>query len=284
MKKKYVLITGASSGIGKATAEMLAKSGFIVFAGVRKEHDAAQLEQENIIPVYIDINSDEQVNSVYTQIEQIVQENGLYGLVNNAGIAIAGPMEFLPLEKLRLQLETNVIGQVRAIQTFLPLIRKNKGRIINISSIAGFSAFPFKGAYCASKHAIEAVSDCLRRELSIWNIPVSIIAPGIIKTSIWERSLGLFLETLCEMNPNAQKYYGNYCDPLIEKMKKKVEKLAISPEEVAKMIYKALNDKKPRSRYLVGKDAKILNLIKFLPDRVKDKLLCSNLKINNEQS
>lgn len=278
MNKKHVLITGASSGIGKAAAEMLAERGFVVFAGVRKEPDAAQLQQENIIPVYIDVNNDEMVDNSYNQISKIVGENGLYGLVNNAGIAVAGPMEFLPLEKLRLQLETNVIGQVRVTQTFLPLIRKKKGRIVNISSIAGFSAFPFKGAYCASKHAIEAISDCLRRELSIWNIPVSIIEPGIIKTPIWERSLGLFQETACEMNPDAQKYYGNYCEPLIEKMKKKVDKIAIPPEEVAKAILRSLSDKKPRSRYLVGKDAKLLNLIKLLPDKLIDKLLCSNLK------
>ncbi len=274
-KKRYILITGASSGIGKTSALMLADRGFTVFAGVRKERDAGDLEGENIIPVFIDVNDSALVGESFLRISETVQESGLYGLVNNAGIAVAGPVEFLPLEKLRLQLETNVIGQVTVIQAFLPLIRQAKGRIVNISSIAGFSAFPFKGAYCASKHAFEAISGSLRRELRHWGIPVSIIGPGIIKTPIWERSLELFNETMREMSPEARKYYGDYCEPLIERTRKRVDKTAIPPERVTKAILRALTDKNPRTRYLVGRDAFFLNLMRFLPDKVLDIMLSS---------
>lgn len=266
-QKKHVLITGASSGIGKAAAQMLQNKGFSVFGGGRE---------------FMDINDDDSINKAYTEISQKVGDNGLYGLVNNAGVAVAGPIEFLPIEKLRFQLETNLIAQVKVTQTFLPLIRKAKGRIINISSIAGFTAFPFKGAYCASKHALEAISDSLRRELLPWGINVSIIQPGIIKTPIWEKSFSLLQETICEMNEEARAYYGDYCDPLIEKTRKKVERLAISPEYVSEAIYKALSDKNPKTRYLVGKDAKFLNFIRILPDSIIDRLICQHLKIRKK--
>ncbi len=266
---KYVLITGASSGIGKTTAEMLKEKGFTVFGGGRD---------------FMDVNDDNAVKKVCAQISEETGENGLYGLVNNSGIAVAGPMEFLPIEKLRHQLETNVIGQVRVTQAFLPLIRKGRGRIVNISSIAGFTAFPFKGAYAASKFALEAISDSLRRELMPWNIPVSVIEPGIIKTPIWDRSLELFNQTICEMIDDAGKYYGDYCDPLIERTRKKVEKMAAPPEEVTEAIYKALSSKNPKTRYLVGKDAQMLNLLRVLPDKILDKIICSHLKLKNDQS
>lgn len=276
---RYILITGASSGIGRTTALMLAENGFTVFAGVRKEQDALDIKRENIIPVFIDVTDERLVGEAFGTIEETVGESGLYALVNNAGIAVAGPMEFLPIEKLRHQLEINVIGQVRVTQTFLPLVRKAHGRIVNISSIAGFTAFPFKGAYSASKHAFEAVSDSLRRELKQWDIQVSLVQPGIVKTPIWNRSLELFSQTICEMDEYARNYYGNYCDPLIEKMKKKVEKLAIPSERVAESVFKALNDKNPKTRYLVGKDAHLLNLLRFLPDKILDGILCSHLKL-----
>jgi len=265
--KKHILITGASSGIGKAAAEILEEKGFRVFGGGRD---------------FMDVNNEDSVRSAFARISEETGENGLCGLVNNAGIAVAAPMEFIPIEKLRYQLETNVIGQVRVTQAFLPLVRKARGRIVNVSSIAGFTAFPFKGAYAASKFALEAVSDSLRRELKLWNIPVSIVEPGIIKTPIWERSLELFNQTVCEMHGDADKYYGKYCDPLLEKTRKKVEKMAAPPEKVGEAIYRALTDKNPKTRYLVGKDAFLLNLLRLLPDKILDDIICSNLKLKND--
>ncbi|HSA06615.1 MAG TPA: SDR family oxidoreductase [Candidatus Gastranaerophilales bacterium] len=281
-KEKFVLITGASSGIGKITATMLAEKGFIVFAGVRKEADAENLKKKNlnIIPVFIDVNDHPSIEKAFVVISEKCGVNGLFGLINNAGVAIAGPLEFLPIEKLRFQMETNVIGQVKVIQVFLPLIRKAKGRIVNISSIAGFTAFPFKGAYCASKHALEAITDSLRRELSPWEIPVCSIEPGIIKTNIWEKSLSLLEETINEMPEQAKSYYKPFYDKLIAKTRNKVEKNAISPEHVAAAAHASLTAKNPKPRYLVGKDAKFLNLIKHLPDKLLDRCICSKIGIN----
>lgn len=272
--KKHVIITGASSGIGKISSLILAERGFKIFAGVRKESDAEELSLENIIPVFIDVNEHSTVEKAFSTVAEEVGEEGLYGLVNNAGIAVAGPLEFLPIDKLRLQLETNVIGQVKVIQTFLPLLRKSKGRIVNISSVAGFTAFPFKGAYCASKFAIEAISDTLRRELSPWEIPVSSIEPGIIQTNIWDRSMKLLEDTINEMPEKAKHYYGPFYDCLIKKTQKKVKEKAIPPELVAEAVFKALTAEKPKPRYLVGKDAKFLNLIRFLPDLLLDRCIC----------
>lgn len=277
---KYILITGASSGIGKSACNMLAEKGFKVFAGVRKESDAQELADDNIFPVFIDVNDYNTVDKAFCDIQEKIGIKGLFGLVNNAGIAVAGPLEFLPVEKLRFQLETNVIGQVKVTQTFLPLIRKEKGRILNISSIAGFTAFPFKGAYCASKHALEAITDSMRRELSPWKIHVCSIEPGIVQTNIWERSMLLLEDSINAMPDKAKEYYYPYYEKLVDKTRKKISKRAIPSEDAAKVIYKALTEKKPKTRYLVGKDAKLLNFIKFLPDLMLDRCICSKSGMN----
>ncbi len=278
--KKHVLITGASSGIGKSTCTMLAKEGFIVYGGIRKDSDAEELIRENVIPVHLDVNIQSSIDNALVSISKKCGENGVYAIINNAGIAIAGPLEFLSIEKFRYQMETNVIGQLKVIQAFLPLIRKSGGRIVNISSIAGFTAFPFKGAYCASKHAIEAISDSLRRELSPWKIPVIVIEPGIIKTNIWERSLNILEESIEEMPAAAKRYYSPFYQPLIEKTLKKVGQKAISPEHVSKIILQSLTEKKPKTRYLAGRDAKLLNLLKFLPNKVLDFCICQKTGMN----
>lgn len=282
-QKKYILITGASSGIGKISSLYVAQKGFQVLAGVRKQEDADKLIAENldIIPIFIDVASQDSINTAAEQISAIVGENGLYGLVNNAGIAVAGPVEFLPIDRLRFQLEVNVIGQVNITQKMLPLIRKGGGRIINISSIAGFTAFPFKGAYAASKHAIEALSDSLRRELRPWRIPVSIIEPGVIKTPIWEKSINLVEDIIKEMPQEAGKYYGKVYKKLLKRTVKLVERKGALPEEVAEAILHALTSKRPKTRYLVGKDAYFLAYcLTKLPDRAIDSVICERIGLN----
>jgi NAD(P)-dependent dehydrogenase (short-subunit alcohol dehydrogenase family) len=275
MAGNYVLITGASSGIGKSTALMLVDKGFTVFTGVRKEEDAEDLQSLNpeLIPVFIDVTDDLSISEAYRIISEKTQKRGLFGLVNNAGISVAGPLEFLPIEKLKLQFDVNVIGQVKVIQTFLPLIRKASGRIVNISSTSGFTAFPFIGAYSASKFALEAISDSLRRELSSYKIYVSVIQPGIINTNIWERSINMLLETIEQMPEGAREFYGYLYETLIEKVQKKVEKNAIPPEYVAKAVLNAMVSKSPKTRYLVGKDAHFLNILKLFSDKFIDKLI-----------
>jgi len=261
---------------------MLAEKGFKVFAGIRKQEDAEKLEQENseIIPVFIDVTSQESICNAFAQISERTEGQGLWGLVNNAGIAVAGPMEFLPIDKLRLQLEINVIGQMAVTQAFMPLVRKTSGRIINISSISGFTAFPFKGAYCASKHAIEALSDSLRRELRPWGIKVSIIEPGVIKTPIWEKSMNLVDDMVQQMPEAAEKHYGTVYKNLLGRTMQRVEKKGANPEEVAKAIIHALTDKKPKIRYLIGKDAKFLSKLIQLPDSIIDWFICKRVGLD----
>ncbi len=286
--KKHILITGASSGIGEISAITLARKGFHVFAGVRKNEDAEKLKTKflNITPVIMDITSQDSLDGAFCKIAEVVDESGLFGLVNNAGIAVAGPLEFLPIERLRQQLEVNVIGQIAVTQKFLPLIRKGNGRIINMSSVSGLAASPFVGAYAASKFAIEALSDSLRRELYPWGIPVSIIEPGVIKTPIWKKSINLIEEIICQMPPAAEKYYGNICKQLVERTQKKVDEKAASPEEVANAVLHALTAKKPKIRYLVGKDAKFLSILVKFPDSLVDRLICKRIglnKLNNKK-
>lgn len=281
--KKYVLVTGASSGIGKVSALTLAKKGFFVFAGVRKEEDAEKLRAEapDITPVFIDVANQDSINNAFGVISEIVGENGLYGLVNNAGLAVAGPLEFLPIDRLRQQLEINVVGQIAVTQKLLPLIRKGKGRIVNISSISGFTAFPFKGAYAASKHAIEALSDSLRRELRPWGISVSIVEPGVIKTPIWEKSMNLVENIVSEMPEEAEKYYGSVYRNLLDRTMKRVEKKGASPEQVAAAVLHALSSKNPKTRYLVGKDADFLRyFLTKLPDRLVDIFICKRVGLD----
>ncbi len=284
---KYIFITGASSGIGKTTAIMLAQKGFHVLAGVRKEEDFNCLNNENsnITAVYIDVAYPNSVDEAYGRILEIIGDKGLYAIVNNAGIAVAGPLEFLPLDKLKLQLNVNVIGQLNVIQKMLPLIRKGQGRIVNISSVAGFSVFPFNGAYAVSKHSVEAFSDCLRRELSPWKIPVSIIEPGVIKTPIWEKSINLVRNTIGEMPQEAEQYYGAVYKNLEDKMMKRVKEKGTSPEEVAKAIIHAVTAKNPKTRYLVGKDACFLrHFLTKLPDKIIDKLFCSRVGLDKRKA
>lgn len=272
--EKYILITGASSGIGESSALMLAGMGFKVFAGVRKDEDAQRLgANTNITPVFIDVNDHSSVDRVYSFIAEKVGNEGLWGLVNNAGIAVPGALEFLPLDKLRYQMETNFIGNVKVTQTFLPLIRKAGGRIVNTSSIAGLVSFPFNGAYNASKYAVEAFTDCLRRELAPWGIHVCAIQPGVILTNIWQRALDGTKEMKDNMSKEEEEYYLPYYSAKLEKMWDKIGKKAISADYVAKAVLKAMTEKHPRARYLVGNDAMIVNMLKHLPHWFVDRLL-----------
>lgn len=184
---RAVVITGASTGIGKGCALALDKLGARVFAGVRKEADGAALQaeaSERLTPVMLDVTDGDQIQAAVRLVQEGMGDAGVAGLINNAGIGVGGPLEFIDLDDLRWQMEVNVIGPMAMIRAFMPLIRQGKGRIVNISSIAGRSATPFMGPYSASKHALEALSDPLRVELRLWNIHVSLIEPGAVQTPI----------------------------------------------------------------------------------------------------
>ena len=281
-KKRNVVVTGASTGIGESCALHLDRLGFRVFAGVRKDEDGQALRDkssDNLTPVILDVTNEDDIASASRIVTDAIGDIGLHGLVNNAGVAISGPLEFLEIDQLRRQLEINVIGQIAVTQAFMPLLRKATGRIVNMGSISGRIALPFLGPYAASKFALEALTDSMRMELMQWGIHVSIIEPGVIVTPIWEKSRKTVQTIIKGLSREArQKYF-----PAINAMGKSVDeavKRGIPPEQVAKVVIHALTAKRPHTRYLVGKDAKLnARLCKFIPDRLWDKLVIRNLKL-----
>src|SRR3990167_8889469 len=235
-----VLITGTSTGIGRACAVLLDRQGYRVFAGVRRVQDAESLRKEaseRLVPVMLDITDARQIAEARTQVEASVEpESGLTGLLNCAGIMVAGALESLPLDRLRWQLEGNLIGQVAVTQAFLPLIRQGHGRIINIGSGNGRFAFPFMGAYAASKFGLEAVTDAFRRELRPWRIPVSIIDPGTVETAIWDSGKAAMDALHAQLPPPARQLYEEEFSAMMELMLDKGRGSASSPETLAELV------------------------------------------------
>ena len=271
--QKTVFITGASKGIGKTCALYLAERGFKVFAGFRKMLDGENLKAEgkgNIIPIRIDVTKSVMISEAFTVIENILDGEGLDALVNNAGVAVAGPMEFLPVDKIREQMEINFFGQIAVTQAAMPLIRKAGGRIINMSSISGRFTSPFLAPYSASKFALEVFSDALRRELIPWGIKVVIVEPGSIATPIWDSSLERIDKTLAELPPEAHELYAEQF-AMMRSQIEKTEKKGDPPEIVARSVYKALTARNPKTRYPVGLHIKLASLfLRILPDRLID--------------
>jgi NAD(P)-dependent dehydrogenase (short-subunit alcohol dehydrogenase family) len=272
-----VLITGASTGIGRACSLWMDSLGWRVFAGVRQPADASTLSSEGsgrIQPIFLDVTDQSTITAAAAEIEATVGKGGLQGLVNNAGIAVGGLLEFLPMEQLRRQLDVNVVGQVAVTQALIPCLRRGGGRIVNMSSIAGFSASPVSGPYAASKHALEALSDALRLELRPWKIHVALIEPGKIQTPIWQKSLADVQAMLADYPPQAQELYG----PLIEMGVTRVSKTkGIPAEKVAEAVAHALISNKPKIRYIVGKDAHIRLWLERLPDWIRDFIIASRM-------
>ena len=277
---RSVVITGASTGIGEACALRLDKQGWRVFAGVRKDEDGARVKaqaSDRLQPVIIDVTDEALITAAAATVREAVGDGGLAGLVNNAGIVVAGPLEFLAPEDLRQQLEVNVIGQIVVTQAFLPLIRKGKGRIVNIGSIAGKMATPFLGPYSASKFAMEALTDSLRQELRPWGIRIAIVEPGSIATPIWEKSQAMADELERNLPEEAMALYGKAFTAMREAARK-FEQAGIPPDEVAKVVEHALTSSRPKPRYVVGRDAQIQRVIaKVVPDSVRDVIVAQQM-------
>lgn len=272
-----VVVTGASSGIGRACALELDALGFRVFAGYRAEADADSLRDEasaRLVPVRVDVADEASVREMAARVEAAVAGEGLAGLVNNAGIAVAAPLEFLPLDALRRQLEVNVVGQVAVTQALLPLLRAARGRIVTIGSVSGRFAAPFLGPYAASKHAMEALNDSLRLELRPWGMQVSIVEPGAIATPIWRRSVAAAQEMIDAFPPEAEALYGGPMGTL----QARVEALeGVPPSEVARAVGHALTARRAKPRYVVGRDAKVRLMVGRLPTRMRDWLVARAL-------
>ena len=269
------LVTGASTGIGRATALRLDRAGWRVFAGVRREEDAESLRgegSERLEPLLLDVTDAAAVAAAAERIGAEVGKGGLDGLVNNAGIAVMGPLETIPLDEFRHQLEVNLTGQLAVTQAMLPLVRRARGRIVFVSSIGGRLALPFGGPYHASKWGVEATADCLRQELRPWGIDVVVIEPGSIDTPIWERGERA-VEEMSGVPAGQERLYG----ATVERFRAAVKRTAdrgIAPDKVAGTIERALTASRPRTRYLVGADARAQALgRRLLPDRAFDRVV-----------
>lgn len=273
---KSALVTGASTGIGRATALHLDRAGWRVFAGVRREEDADSLRvggSERLVPSMLDVTDPDQVSAAAERICSAVGEAGLDGLVNNAGIGLLGPLETLPIEDFRRTVEVNLIAHVAVTQALLPQVRAARGRIVFVSSVGGRMAMPFGSPYHAAKFGLEAVADSLRRELRPWGIEVVSIEPGSIDTPIWARA-NRAAEEIAARTPAAQEaLYGS----MLERFDAAVGRTAsrgIPPERAARTIARALTSRRPRTRYPVGTDARTQMLAaRFLPDRLLDRAI-----------
>jgi NAD(P)-dependent dehydrogenase (short-subunit alcohol dehydrogenase family) len=275
-RRSAVLVTGASSGIGRATALRLARHGTLVFAGVRRPDDAEALERDGdpgLKTMFLDVTDPESILRARARIE-MQRGARLDGIVNNAGIALAGPLELLPPAELRRLFDVNFFGTLAVVQAFLPLLRETHGRIVNVSSIGGRLSLPFLGAYTSSKFALEAASDALRVELRSFGIAVSVIEPGAVRTPIWERSAQASLHVLDNLPAAARRVY----EAPVRSMVRAAERMGregIAAERVALAIERALYAKRPRARYVVGFDARIRVLVALLPEALRDRILIS---------
>lgn len=272
---KYVVVTGASTGIGEACARRLDKGGWTVFAGVRKDADGERLRagaSERLTPITLDVTDAAQIASAAKVVGDAVGSRSLHGLVNNAGIGTGGPLEFLPLDELRRAFEVNTIGALAVTQAMMPFIRAGRGRIVMISSLGGKVAAPFSGPYSASKHALEAISDSLRIELSGWNIPVAVVEPGVVATPIWEKGKAYAVVAYERLPDEAKRLY-----PILANASERLQRendRGVDPDDVAKAVQHALSASRPRTRYPVGVDAQVATrVLTKVPDKVRDRII-----------
>jgi NAD(P)-dependent dehydrogenase (short-subunit alcohol dehydrogenase family) len=257
----------------------LARAGFRVYAGVRAAADGTSLRAEageRVRPVTIDVTQHDTIAAAAAFIASDLSGVSLRGLVNNAGIAVAGPLEFLPIAELRRQLEVNLIGQVAMTQAVLPLLREARGRIVNIGSISGRSALPMTGAYAASKFGLEAITDSMRVELLPAGVDVIIVEPGVIATPIWATSMAAADTMLFDLPREAFAYYGGIIERVKARARGSVGR-GLPADAVAQVVERALTARKPKTRYVVGRDAKLRLLFQRLPDRLRDRIIARQL-------
>jgi NAD(P)-dependent dehydrogenase (short-subunit alcohol dehydrogenase family) len=264
-----VLITGASSGIGKACALYLDGAGFRVIAGVRKQSDADALRQEassRLATVFIDVTDMASVEAAAIEVAGLTG-NELYGVVNNAGIALGGPLEMLPVEDMQRVLNVNIAGMLAVTRAFLPLLRQSRGRVINMGSSSGILALPALSVYAASKFAVKALSDSLRVELRPFGIAVSILETGNVETPIWEKSIDFSSKLLAQAKPDIMRLYA----PLIDFSLWVAHRFPKIPaRKVARIIERILRAPHPRPYYLIGADARLFKVAQFIPCRIRD--------------
>jgi NAD(P)-dependent dehydrogenase (short-subunit alcohol dehydrogenase family) len=274
--REAVVVTGASSGIGLAAVELLAREGFVAFAGVRNDADAARVEalHPNVRAVRLDVTDRAAIDAAAAT----VAASGLplRGVVNNAGVAIAGPLEFLPVDELRRQFEINVFGAVAVSQAFLPQLRLSRGRLVFVGSISGRLAIPFIAPYSASKFALRALTDALRVELRPAGIAVVLLEPSSVKTPIWQKGRDSREARVALLPAKAMEYYAPQVEAVFATTEHE-ERIAMPVERVSEAILHALTAPKPRRRYLLGSGARSGSIVALLPAALRERAMRASM-------
>ena len=277
-RRELIVVTGASTGMGAATAKELARRGFHVLAGVRRDVDADALRAEGIEPQILDITVDSDVAAIAARVARDPLGRPLRALVNNAGISINAPVEALPIAEWRRLFEVNLFGHVAMTQALLPALFRSAGTVVNISSVGGRVALPTYGAYAGSKFALEAVSDSLRREVGRHGIKVVVVEPGAVKTEMLERGVANADRLTAGMSTDELERYGDLVAAISEQARSFGED-GVSAESAAEVIARAAVAARPRTRYTIGRDAAILvRLARVVSDRVLDRVVRLNLR------
>lgn len=272
-RRELIVVTGASTGMGAATARELARRGFHVLAGVRRDVDADALRGDGIEPHILDITVESDVAAIAERVARDPQGQPLRALINNAGVAINAPVEALPIAEWRRQFEVNLFGHVAMIQALMPSLLRSSGTVVNISSLGGKVALPTYPAYAGSKFALEALSDSLRREVGRLGVKVVVIEPGAVKTAMAERGVATADRLKDGMTADQRERYGELVDAM-SNLARSFDKDGVSAEHAAKVIAKAATASRPRTRYTVGRDAAVLaRLSRVVSDRVLDRVV-----------
>lgn len=269
-------MTGAATGIGASVARELARRGFHVLAGVRRDRDADALRTTGIEPVILDITKSEQVEALAARVAG--DSRPLRALVNNAGIQVNAPVEVLPMAQWRWVFEVNLFGHVALTQALLPALLRSRGRVVNISSVGGKMAMATYGAYAGAKFALEAVSDSLRREVAPLGVQVVVVEPGGVRTEMAARGIATANHLAAQMTSEQDERYGSLVQAINTLMARGTES-GVTADAAAQVITKAVTTRRPRTRYTVGRDAaRVIRLTRMLSDRTLDRILASNLR------
>jgi NAD(P)-dependent dehydrogenase (short-subunit alcohol dehydrogenase family) len=278
--QEIVIITGASTGIGAATARELARRGFHVLAGVRRDSDADAIRGPGIEPLIIDITNPNHIRALAARVHGDAQGRVVRALVNNAGMARNAPVEALAIDEWRRLFEVNLFGHIAVTQTLLPALIRSKGRVVNISSVGGKIAMATYGPYAGTKFALEAVSESLRREIAPFGVQVVVVEPGAVSTEMPGRAIATARELVSTMTPEQSQRCGGLVQAITAQAASHTES-GLPADAAAKVIVKALTARKPRTRYTVGRDAALLTLLaRILPDPILDHVFAAALRLH----
>jgi len=275
--QEIAIITGASTGIGAATARELARRGFHVLAGVRRDRDADAIRAPGIEPLILDITNPDHIQTLAARVHEDSQGRVVRALVNNAGIGVNAPVEVFAIDEWRRLFEVNLFGHIAVTQTLLPALIRSKGRVVNISSVGGKIAMATYGPYAGTKFALEAVSDALRREVAPLGVKVIVVEPGAVTTEMLGR-VGITGERITSgMTSEQHGRYATLMHSIISQAQAAIPR-AVPAEEAGRVIADAITSKRPRTRYTVGREAALLPLLTMLPDRMLDRILAAALR------